>query len=125
MSLVSEAERTLVQDETVPSPFIPFNYSSAAAEAQARASSGAGYLYGFTVSNANAAARFILLFDSQKLPSNGDVPAASFQVAATASAGANWIPPRRMNQGIILCASTTQNTLTLATADHIFDVQYV
>jgi hypothetical protein len=103
---------------------LPRNYSSKAAE-KFCAISGAVALYGFTVSNANAAARFILLFDLEALPADGAVPNAPFQVGTVATVGAAWIPPRRMERGIILAASTTQNTLTLATADHIFDVQYV
>jgi hypothetical protein len=36
-----------------------------------------------------------------------------------------WIPPRRMDRGIVICSSTTQNTLTLGAAEFLFDVQYV
>jgi hypothetical protein len=36
-----------------------------------------------------------------------------------------WIPPRYMFSGIVLCLSTTATTKTIAGADGIFDVQYV
>jgi hypothetical protein len=103
---------------------IPRNYSSRAAEKQC-AISGATLLFGFTASNANAAARFILVFDLEVAPADGAVPNVIILAAATSPAAALWIPPRRMDRGIVICGSTTQNTLTLATADHIFDVQYV
>ena len=125
MSLIDEAERKLVEDESVPSPFIPYNYSSAVAETRCRPKAGAAYLFGFTVTNSNAAARFIQVFDADTFPANGAVPQVCVSCPTVADKEMLWLPPRRMDRGIILCASTTQNTLTLATADHIFDVQYV
>jgi hypothetical protein len=123
---IEEAIRQLVENRNAPDCFIPFNYSSNAAEKQCLVSSGPSYLFGFTVSNANAAARFVLLFDTNTAPANGAVPKASFQVATVASVGVAYWPPRRMDEGIFLCASSTQNTLTLvAASEHLFDVQYV
>jgi len=103
---------------------LPRNYSSKAAE-KFCAISGATALYGFTVSNANAATRYVLLFDLEVLPADGSVPVAPYAIATVSDKETAWIPPRRMDRGIVLAASTTQNTLTLAAAEHIFDVQYV
>lgn len=124
-SAVDDAIRALVEGTELPDTFIPFNYSSNAAEARCMVAGGASYLFGFTVSNANAATRFVQLFDSSTFPANGAVPRLSVSVATVADKEMLWYPPRRMDAGIILCCSTTQNTLTLAGADHIFDVQYV
>ena len=126
LSVVDVAIRALLDNKGAPDEFIPFNYSSNAAEKQCRASSGPSYLFGFTVSNANVAARFVLLFDANVFPSAGAVPVASYSVATVASVGVSYWPPRRMDNGIVLCGSSTQNTLTLAAAnDHLFDVQFV
>jgi hypothetical protein len=125
VSFVHDAERQIIEDDAAPLIFIPFNLSKSGVN-QVVVKTGAGYLYGFTAVNANAAARFILLFDASVALANGAVPAASFQVAAANDKEVTWIPPRRMDQGIVLAASTTQLTLTLATAaDHLFDVQYI
>jgi hypothetical protein len=115
----------LIEDNDAPDVFVPFNYSSNAAEARCIATTGASYLLGFTVSNANVAARFVQLFDLDKFPANGAVPNLSVSVATVSDKEMLWYPPRAMNRGIVLCSSTTQNTLTLAGADHLFDVQYV
>ena len=126
LDVFSQAICDLIENRSAPEYFIPYNYSSNAAEKQALVVSGPAYLFGFTVSNANAAARFIQLFDTNAFPANGAVPNASFQVATVASVGVAFWPPRRMDRGIVLCGSSTQNTLTLAAAnDHVFDVQYV
>jgi len=125
VDLYDEVVAALLADEAVPANFWPFNYSSNVAEAQHLVKSGAALLFGFTVTNSNAAARFIQVFDKATAPANGDVPKFSIQVAATASTGAQWVPPRRMDSGIFICASTTQLTLTLGAAEFLFDVQYV
>lgn len=117
--------RALLEDQNAPAVFIPFNYSSNAAEARCKVKAGASYLFGFTVSNANVAARFIQVFDTDAFPANGAVPAVVVVCATVADKEMLWYPPRRMDRGIVLAASTTQNTLTLAGADHVFDVQYI
>jgi hypothetical protein len=124
-ALVEEALRELVENKNAPDVFVPYNYSSNAAEIQHVIASGPSYLFGFTATNANAAARFIQVFDTDKAVANGAIPNISVSAAATNNASALWIPPRRMDRGIVIAASTTQNTLTLAAADHLFDVQYV
>jgi hypothetical protein len=123
--LTEEALRALVLDENAPATFVPFNYSSNAAEKRCRVKTGASYLFGLTVTNSNAAARFIHVFDMDSFPADGAVPNVCLQVATIASAGAQWIPARRMDRGILICGSTTQLTLTLGAAEFLFDVQYV
>ena len=126
LEVFDEAIRQLVENREAPDLFLPYNYSSNAAEKQCLVVSGPAYLFGFTVSNANAAARFVLLFDTNTAPAAGAVPKASFSVATVASVSVAFWPPRRMDVGIWLAGSSTQNTLTLAAAnDHVFDVQYV
>lgn len=102
----------------------PRNYNSRVAETRC-AISGATLLFGFTVSNSNAAARFIQVFDLETFPANGDVPLIVVSCPATGDKEMLWIPPRRMDRGIVICSSTTQNTLTLGAAEFLFDVQYV
>jgi len=125
VSLVEEALRELVENKNAPDVFVPYNYSSNVAETRCRVVTGASYLFGFTVSNSNAAARFIQVFDSDAFPANGAVPQVCVSCPATADKEMIWIPPRRMDRGIIICSSTTQNTLTLGAAEFLFDVQYV
>jgi hypothetical protein len=125
VDLVETALRAIVAGEAVPDEFLPFNYSSNAAEIQHVVKTGASYLFGVSVTNANAAARFLQIFDTDKAVVNTAVPNVSVSVAAASDKQLLWVPPRRMDRGIVVAASTTQNTLTLAAAEHIFDVQYV
>lgn len=81
-------------------------------------------VFGFTCSSIGA--QFIQLFDSASLPAEGAVPAIVFPVAATSSCAAEWIPPRAFQNGVVILASSTQHTKTIAVAaDTLFDVQYV
>jgi len=122
---IEEAIRQLLAGDNAPDVFLPFNYSSNGAETSHVVSTGPSYLFGFTASNANAAARFIQVFDTDKAPTAGAVPTVVVSCAATSDKELLWVPPRRMERGIFICGSTTQNTLTLAGADFLFDVQYV
>src|SRR5437773_1152937 len=125
MGLVEEALRQLVKDAGAPDVFVPFNYSSAVAETRCRPKAGAAYLFGFTVTNSNAAARFIQVFDADTFPANGAVPQVCVSCPTVADKEMLWLPPRRMDRGIVICSSTTQLTLTLGAAEFLFDVQYV
>jgi hypothetical protein len=125
VNLVDEAIRAIIENDNAPAYFIPENYSSNVAETRCRAKTGAAYLFGFTVANSNAAARFIQVFDSDAFPANGAVPDICVSCPATGDKEMLWIPPRRMDQGIVICSSTTQLTLTLGAAEILFDVQYV
>jgi hypothetical protein len=125
VDLVEQALRAIVAGEAVPENFLPFNYSSNGAEVQHLVKAGASYLFGVTATNANAAGRFLQIFDTDKAATNGAVPIVSVSLAAAGDKQLLWVPPRRMDRGIVVAASTTQNTLTLAAAEHLFDVQYV
>jgi hypothetical protein len=125
VDLVEEALRELVENKNAPDVFVPFNYSSTVAEARCLVTAGPAYLFGFTVTNSNAAARFIQVFDTAVFPANGAVPNISIQCAATGDREMGFLPPRRMDRGIVICSSTTQLTLTLGAAEFLFDVQYV
>ncbi len=125
MGLVDEIIRELVENDNAPGLFVPFNYSSNAVEARCRPKTGAAYLFGFTVSNSNAAARFIQVFDTDAFPANGAVPSLCVSCPSVGDKELMWYPPRRMDRGIVICSSTTQNTLTLGAAEFLFDVQYV
>lgn len=84
-----------------------------------------GLLYGFTVTNTNAGGQFVLVFDQNTVPSNGSVPILAAAVAASSFVPMVWIPPRAFRNGIVLCNSTTNASLTIGAADCIFDVQYI
>lgn len=86
---------------------------------------GAQELYGFTVCNTNTVAQYIQVFDLAALPADGAIPATLLTVAGSTSAGVQWLPPRKMLQGIVLCNSSTAATKTIGAADCYFDVQYL
>jgi hypothetical protein len=102
----------------------PPNYTSKALETFARVKTGDGLLFGFTVTNTNAAARFALLFDTSVLPANGAVPIFAKSVPAGDAVGFSWIPPRSFQAGCFIVNSTTQATLTIGAADQLYDAQY-
>jgi hypothetical protein len=103
---------------------LPNNISSNALAASV-VSSGAHFLYGFTVSNTNAAAQYVLVFDLRVLPAEGAVPSIVFTVDGASDKGVQWLPPRKMLQGIVICNSSTPGTKTIGAADCFFDVQYL
>ena len=86
---------------------------------------GAHELYGFTVSNTNAAAQYVQVFDLSALPSDGAVPAVLFTVPGASNEGVQYLPPRKMLEGIVICNSSTAGTKTIGSADCFFDVQYL
>lgn len=120
--------------ETVERPFLgettstgfPPNYVSRALEAFAVAKTGDGGLVGFTVTNTNASAQFVLLFDASILPADGAVPIAGWSVPGAGTLNMGWNPyPRGFYAGLILCNSSTQASKTIGAADCLFDVQYL
>lgn len=81
-------------------------------------------VFGFTASSIGA--QFIQLFDAETLPAEGAVPTLVYPVAATSSCAAAFIPPRAFQNGVVILASSTQHTKTIAvSADTLFDVQYL
>jgi hypothetical protein len=86
----------------------------------------AGYLLGLTANSTNAAAQYILLFDSATVPSNGAIPTTSFTVPAASHLAIYFNTPGRAFQtGICVCNSTTPATLTIGAADTYFDAQFI
>jgi hypothetical protein len=94
----------------------------------------AGTLAGFSANNTNAAARWILLFDSATVPSDGAVTgctnaqstrpcvARSYQIPANNTIGVTWAPgpfPRFL-AGITLVCSTTGPFTKTVTSDCTF-----
>jgi hypothetical protein len=109
----------------IGTPLQPANSFSVKYEASRIAKSGAGLLFGFTVYSSNAAAQFILLFDSNTLPADGALPLIPFPIGATQGAAFSWTPGRSFSRGIVLCNSTTANSKTIGAADTWFDVQFL
>jgi len=106
---------------------LPLNKSTPALASSLVVKASAGKLYGVSVLNTNVAARFILLFDLNRAPVNGDVPVAVFTAAAGPSNLGLYFGSvgRAFEQGIAIANSTTAATLTLGAADSFFDAQYV
>ena len=105
---------------------LPRNDNTPALANSILAMAGQGRLVGFSVSSTRASGQFIQLFDTTSVPSNGAVPIMAWNIATVAAFGVMYGPDGRwMNNGILLCNSTTQGTLTIGAADCLFDVQYV
>lgn len=103
----------------------PSNYSSKALEASAVVKTGDGILYGFTVTNTNAADQYVLMFDARAVPSSGAVPIFGQKVSGGDAVSGLWWPGRTFFAGIVLCNSSTQGSLTIGAADCLFDAQYL
>ena len=91
-------------------------------------SSGACKLFGFSGVNTNAAAQFILGFDLSRnaAPVNGTVPDFVTKAPASDNFWMSWAPNwRQQRLGLVLCNSSTANTLTIGAADCTFDAQWV
>lgn len=105
---------------------LPVNSTSPVAETFRVVKSGWTILYGCTMTNANVATRFLQGFDATTLPANGTVPVFSVHVPTATEGGISYSPTgRAFKAGVVLAISTTQNSLTLAGADALFDAQYV
>lgn len=105
---------------------LPRNAWSQALSASIVAMVGQGRLVGFTVSSTKVSGQFIQLFDAPAVPAAGAVPIVSIDIATVSAKGVNWGPDGRwMREGIVVCNSTTQGSLTAGAADCLFDVQYV
>lgn len=83
-------------------------------------------LYGFTVYNNAASAEWIQLFDDgYGVPADGNVPSASFPIAAHSALTIYYGRSGRLCKGgVALVYSTTAATKTIGTAACLFDVQY-
>lgn len=94
---------------------------SGAKEASHILKNSAGTLISVTVSNTKASAQFALLFDSATVPSPGAFPLVGYKIAA-ADARSFDIPITGMAfaNGIVVCNSSTQDSLAAGSADCIF-----
>lgn len=105
---------------------LPLNATSRTLGASLVVKASQGKLYGLSVTNTNAAARFFQVFDAATLPADTAVPVISFSVAAAQAGGLYFgSVGRAFEQGIVVCNSTTQGTKTIGSADSLFDAQYI
>jgi len=105
---------------------LPRNASSTALASSIVAFVGQGRLFGFSVSSTRASSQFIQLFDLGALPSNGAIPVLSLNVATGTSIAVDFGSEGRWGRiGCVIANSTTQGSLTLGSADCLFDVQYL
>lgn len=115
-----------IESHTRPREVVYSNSTSNALEASRIVKSGKTRLYGFSGTNTNAAAQFILAFDRTAVPSNGAVPVFVMRAAASSDFWVSWTPGwRNFADGCILCNSSTAATLTIGSADCWFDAQYL
>lgn len=100
-------------------------YNSAAQQASAIVKASAGLLLFLHVYNANAAARWLQVFDAAALPADNAIPLLTFPVAIAGTYTLNLAPlGLPMRNGIIVCNSTTGPTKTIGAADSLFTVGY-
>lgn len=103
----------------------PVSFNKGAALASAIVKAGPGAVYGWNVSNGNAAARWLQFFDATSLPADTAVPLFSVALAIGGSSNVSLIRPRVFLKGIIVCNSSTATTKTIGAADSLFDIQYI
>lgn len=104
----------------------PLNNASSQLEASRVIKSGPGKLYGFTVTNTNASAQFVQVWDSNTVPADGEsTPILSKSVPGSDSVGFSWLPARTFLVGIVLCNSSTIEEKTIGSADCLFDAQFL
>lgn len=104
---------------------LPLVYYSARLEKSAQVKSGPGIMYSVTLTNTNAAARFLQVFDATTLPADGVLPLFSRSIPTADSLTLTWTTGVTFEQGIIVCNSTTAASKTLGAADSIFFVTFV
>ena len=103
----------------------PISFNPGAAAASAIVKARAGAVYGWNVTNCNAAARWLQFFDSATLPTDTSVPLFSIPLAIGGSSNITLVRPRIFLKGIVVCNSSTAATKTIGAADSLFDIQYV
>lgn len=122
LSLNQREELVNLEESSV----LPLNSFSTAFEASRVVKQNQGKLYGASIYNQNAAARFVLLFDAVALPANGTAARATYTIGAAAMLGLYFgSVGRSFEQGILFALSTTAGTLTVAGSDMWVDAQYV
>lgn len=109
---------------------LPLSVHSNVLEAARAVKTEPGLLFGFSAITTKATPQFIQVFDTERAPSTGEIPAAVFlinggSVAAGDHLAVSYIFPGRFHRyGIWLANSSTLATLTAGSADCFFDVQY-
>jgi hypothetical protein len=89
-------------------------------------SMGACRLFGFNGYSNRGSSQFILVFDTGQIPANGALPIFPIFVGATANFSAYYGSVGRwFERGCVLANSSTDNLLTLGSADCWFDAQYI
>ena len=105
---------------------LPRNAFTPALASSLVAFSGQGRVMGISVSSTRASGQFIQVFNATAVPSNGAIPLISFDIATVTAKGVAFTPGGRwFTSGCVVCNSTTQGSLTLGSADCLFDVQYI
>jgi hypothetical protein len=96
-------------------------YNSAAAEENKQVKTGAGLLYGFIVSNSNAAARFLYVFDNTSSSGTAIVPPIPIQATgAVGSAVEVWLPVGiPFSTGLRFASSSTNATFTASASSDL------
>jgi hypothetical protein len=108
-----------------PPDGIPRNTSTEALVASLIVGGGARRLFGFQGVNNNAAATFVQVFDSDKVPSAGAVPRVVVRSAGSDNFSAYFGSTGRwFSRGIVIVNSSTLATFTASTADLWLDVQF-
>jgi len=75
--------------------------------------------------SAGASDRTVMIFDAASLPANGTVPKWRFPVAGAKAASYSFPHGLDCNTGIVVALSSTEDTLTVATANEGYlHVQY-
>ena len=103
----------------------PLNFNQGAAIASAVVKGQPGALFGWNLTNGNAAARWIQFFDAVAVPADTAVPLFSVALAIGGSSNISLSRPRIFLKGIVVCNSSTAATKTVGTADSLVDLQYV
>lgn len=104
---------------------LPLYFASPRLQASAVVKTGPGTFYSVTMTNTNADARFLQVFDARDLPADGAVPLFSRSVAIGDAITLTWTVGHTFNVGLIVCNSTTAASKTLGSADSIFDVTFI
>lgn len=80
--------------------------------------------YGCTGYNSLASDQFIQVHDAASLPADGAIPKISFKIRASDNFALDYdTRGRQFTNGIVICNSTTQNTLTIGAANLWIDAQ--
>jgi hypothetical protein len=108
-----------------PPDGFPTNTTSPALVASLLLAPGRRRLFGLQGVNNNAAATFVLIFDTETLPANGTAPMVPIRAAGSDNFSAYFGSVGRwFDKGIFIVNSSTLATLTISTADLWVDAQF-